>query len=304
VGGRGVRGRGGRGDRRPGADPENPYASWRSARAATGVARSWPAGGRGWGTVEIIDTQAGVNLLVEATGSQLVLGRSSNDVDLVTRFMPADPASDNKSAGLSRKQARFSVNAAGLLTVENISSGNVVIVGRSAVPVGGSSLLSSDQALSLGTPPADLRLHVRLAPAPGHSIRLANLEEWQGYGPSRHLPADPEATWGHAMIDWLNSAPSYWQTIWFSRLAAFGSASDVPLRLVDSGLDPCHGFLHYFSGCYWLEVISQRGGVTLHDPQNPETHAAVPIPPGVIVPLRGNMTLTLGNTSFLLTKAA
>jgi hypothetical protein len=37
------------------------------------VAKSWPAGGRGWGTIEIIDTQAGVNLLVEATGSQLVL---------------------------------------------------------------------------------------------------------------------------------------------------------------------------------------------------------------------------------------
>jgi hypothetical protein len=237
-------------------------------------------------------------------GSQLVLGRSSNDVDLVTRFMPADPASDSKSAGLSRKQARFFVNAAGLLTVENISSGNVVIVGRTAVPVGGSSLLSSDQVLSLGTPPADLRLNVRLAPTPGHSIRLGNLEEWQGYGPSRHLPAEPEATWGHAMIDWLNSAASYWQTVWFSRLAAFGSASDVPLKLDDSDLDPCHGFLHYFCGCYWLEVISQRGGVTLHDPQNPATHAPVPIPPGVIVPLRGNMTLTLGNTSFLLTKAA
>jgi len=28
---------------RAGADPENPYASWRTARAATSVARSWPA---------------------------------------------------------------------------------------------------------------------------------------------------------------------------------------------------------------------------------------------------------------------
>jgi ssDNA-binding Zn-finger/Zn-ribbon topoisomerase 1 len=28
---------------RAGADPENPDASWRTARAATGVARSWPA---------------------------------------------------------------------------------------------------------------------------------------------------------------------------------------------------------------------------------------------------------------------
>ncbi len=33
----------------------------------------WPATGRAWGTCEIVDTQAGLNLLVEATGSQLVL---------------------------------------------------------------------------------------------------------------------------------------------------------------------------------------------------------------------------------------
>jgi hypothetical protein len=43
------------------------------------VVKSWPAGGRGWGTIEIIDTQAGVNLLVEATGSQLVLSAGGRE---------------------------------------------------------------------------------------------------------------------------------------------------------------------------------------------------------------------------------
>jgi hypothetical protein len=172
-------------------------------------------------------------------GTPLVLGRSSVDVDMVTRFMPADAANDSKSAGLSRRQARLSVNGSGQVQVENVSSGNVVIF-----------------------------------------------------------------TWGHALFDWQNSAPSYWNTVWFSRLAAFGSAEDVPLRLDDPGIDPCHGFLHYFNGCYWLEVISPRGGVTLHDPQIPLASPPLPIPPGVIVPLRGNMTLTVGSTSYLLTKAA
>lgn len=37
------------------------------------VAAAWPTTGRGWGTIEIIDTQAGLNVLVEATGSQLAL---------------------------------------------------------------------------------------------------------------------------------------------------------------------------------------------------------------------------------------
>lgn len=40
--------------------------------AAPAAAR-WPAGGRAWGTVEIIDTPAGLNLLIEATGNQLAL---------------------------------------------------------------------------------------------------------------------------------------------------------------------------------------------------------------------------------------
>jgi hypothetical protein len=38
---------------------------------------AWPASGRAWGTVEIADTQAGVNVLVEATGSQIALASAA-----------------------------------------------------------------------------------------------------------------------------------------------------------------------------------------------------------------------------------
>jgi len=37
----------------------------------------WPTSGRAWGTVEIADTQAGVNVLVEATGSQVALAAAA-----------------------------------------------------------------------------------------------------------------------------------------------------------------------------------------------------------------------------------
>jgi hypothetical protein len=83
-------------------------------------------------------------------------------------------------------------------------------------------------------------------------------------------------------------------------MAAFGSASDVPVSLPDSGLDACHGFFHYLSGCYWLEVVSNRGGITLSDPLCGE--AAVL--PGTLVPLRSGMTLHLGAQILTLTKAA
>ena len=39
----------------------------------TTVADRWPVGGRGWGTAELVDTPLGLNVLVEATGSQLSL---------------------------------------------------------------------------------------------------------------------------------------------------------------------------------------------------------------------------------------
>jgi translocation and assembly module TamB len=45
---------------------------WLVPRAA---AEAWPATGRAWGTLEVLDTPAGTNLLVDATGNQLTLGR-------------------------------------------------------------------------------------------------------------------------------------------------------------------------------------------------------------------------------------
>lgn len=40
---------------------------------ATPQAARWPMGGRAWGTIDVIDTPAGMNLLIDATGNQLSL---------------------------------------------------------------------------------------------------------------------------------------------------------------------------------------------------------------------------------------
>jgi len=42
------------------------------------VVERWPAAGRAWGTLEVLDTPAGTNLLVEATGNQLALTRAGD----------------------------------------------------------------------------------------------------------------------------------------------------------------------------------------------------------------------------------
>ncbi|MGV3660445.1 MAG: FHA domain-containing protein [Prosthecobacter sp.] len=240
-------------------------------------------------------------------GQPLVLGRSSTDADVVTRFMPSSPANDTKSAGMSRKHARLAVPGEGQLQVENVTSGNSVQVGHHFVPSGSLLPLSPGQYISLGTAPADLRLCVRLTPALHHDSRIINLLEWSGANATVHRTDVERPAWGHAIFDWQNSAPSFWHTVWFTRLASFGSGRESAICLQDDPaedlLAPCHGFFHFFRGCYWLEVISPRGGVTLSDPQVLEGQP-VPVSPGQITPLRSGMTVTIGRNVLSVARAA
>lgn len=240
-------------------------------------------------------------------GQPLVIGRSSAEADLVSRFMPPTASHDTMSAGMSRKHARLSVTREGQLQVENITSGNAVMVGPQFVPSGALMLLNSGQHMSLGTAPADLRLAVHLRPALHQEARVINLHEWAGNGSTTHHPEVERPAWGHASFEWPNSAPSHWHTVWFTRTAPFGSATDAAVCLKDEGgenrLASCHGFFHHFRGCYWLEVISTRGEVTLSDP-HVQDGRPVPLLPGQLAPLRGGMTLTLGRHVLSVSKAA
>lgn len=239
-------------------------------------------------------------------GQPLVLGRSSADADLVTRFMPANPSNDIMSAGMSRKHARLSVSKEGQVQVENITSGNVVHIGSQFVPSGALMLLAPGQSMSLGTAPADLRLSVSLKPALNQDARIINLQEWAGTTPTAHHADIERPSWGHAVFEWPNSAPSFGHTVWFTRLAPFGSAMDAAVRLHDDPaedlLAPCHGFFHYLRGCYWVEVISPRGEVTLSDPHLQDGQP-ITILPGQMAPLRSGMTLTIGRNVLGIAKA-
>jgi hypothetical protein len=58
----------------------------------TRVAERWPVSGRGWGTAEILDTPIGVNVLVEATGSQLTLSGPPAEAVAAGVPKPREPA--------------------------------------------------------------------------------------------------------------------------------------------------------------------------------------------------------------------
>lgn len=69
------------------------------AVAPATVAR-WPASGRAWGTAEVLDTPAGVNLLVEVTGNQLVVARGGSGTPLAGAATPPQPVWVEPRAGL------------------------------------------------------------------------------------------------------------------------------------------------------------------------------------------------------------
>jgi hypothetical protein len=60
----------------------------------------WPASGRVWGTAEVLDTPAGVNLLVEVTGNQLVVARGGTGTPLAGAATPPQPVWMESRAGL------------------------------------------------------------------------------------------------------------------------------------------------------------------------------------------------------------
>jgi translocation and assembly module TamB len=67
---------------------------------APATAARWPASGRAWGTAEVLDTPAGVNLLVEVTGNQLVVARGGTGTPLAGAATPPQPVWMEPRAGL------------------------------------------------------------------------------------------------------------------------------------------------------------------------------------------------------------
>jgi translocation and assembly module TamB len=70
------------------------------------TAARWPASGRAWGTAEVLDSPAGVNLLVEVTGNQLVVARGASGTPLAGAATPPQPVWAEPRAGFVAEVTR------------------------------------------------------------------------------------------------------------------------------------------------------------------------------------------------------
>jgi hypothetical protein len=176
--------------------------------ATPDAAGRWPASGRAWGTVEIADTQAGVNVLVEATGSQIALasaaaaGRPLWSEPRPTFVLEVTRPLD--SGGRSADALQVDRLAVESSTFELAASGGVnELSSRRVVSLEGTAAYDWEQVSRLLTPWTGGR--VRLAGAGGRPFAVR--------GPLGAPPAvvggDPAAAGDAAVVplpsDWLSA---------------------------------------------------------------------------------------------------
>jgi hypothetical protein len=176
------------------------------------VAGRWPATGRAWGTAEMLETPLGLNVLVEATGSQLALANAAASrnggtqatplwseprATLVVEVTRPEPRSDGRLAVNQFKLESSTLAVAAAGSIDDWSA-------RRLVELGGSVAYDWEQVSRLLTPWTGGRLRLAGAAARPFTLR----------GPLGSLVADAngrlQADGGDRQIrlpeDWLGDA--------------------------------------------------------------------------------------------------
>jgi hypothetical protein len=223
-----------------------------------------------------------------STETKLTLGRSTQDADLVTRFLPSNEENNALSALISRKHAslQFSPDGKTLIasvlgTQNHLRKGTTRIHPGDALP-----FLPSSDVLILGQPPAEfqLRCHKRVALLP-RRFRILNLSQWIGHRITDDL--DTQENWGSVDFEFPNSSPAFWHTLWFHRYISFGRGKGSAIFVDHEEIDPIHGYIHHLRGTFWIECTSRKHGSLMVDGFAMEY--------GDIIPLRGGRELRIGN---------
>jgi hypothetical protein len=218
-----------------------------------------------------------------------ILGRSSMDSDVVIRFLPSSQHNDSKSATISRKHARLTVNIPDRsLAVESLAVHSAVRVNDAPLRAGTLSSIPEEHVIGIGDLPTDYRLKLRFKrPALSRRFRISNISEWIGNRITQNMDGDGDL--GRIEFVPLNSELAAWQTIWFHHQISFGGdlASDM-LTSVDfpKGV---RGSFHHLRGCFWIECSDEVGGIKVNGSTLPE---------GSIVALREGLRLELGGRVF------
>jgi hypothetical protein len=216
----------------------------------------------------------------------VILGRSSQDCDLVTRFLPGTSENAAKSATLSRKHAILRITPEGRFQAEALTSHALVHVGTATAPTGVPVPIQDGEVVSLGPPMSEFRLSCRLQNVA--LVRRFRIANFGNCAASRVKP--PQSTnpdWGRAEFECLNSSFSFWNVVWFQAPVPFGSVSDGRIGVNSSDLDSALGYFHHHHGAFWVESCAQRDGAVVLNGTHLEDGDIAPLQDGSVLELNG-----------------
>lgn len=225
------------------------------------------------------------------SAAAVVLGRSSQDADLITRFLPSSTENNARSALLSRRHATMRMNEAkGGILVESLAAHAAVRVGTQTLQPGVLTPVPGGEVVGIGQALSDLRLRFTVRkPLLPRRFRVANLSEWIGHRITQDM--NEEGNWGHVVVEYLNSAPALWHTHWFHRSIPVGHGHGTVLDLGPSAQDGTSAYLHHLRGGFWLECTQEgEGHITVE---------GLPLSRGDIVPLRDGMKVRMAGQDLL-----
>ena len=185
--------------------------------------------------------------LIVCVGSSFRIGRSDN-LELVTRFLPRNKANDKKTMRLSKKQVTARCEGGQILFYDG---------GGGEPSTNGSVFDGQDLCAENPIPlvkPGELKLanvySIKVIPLLEDTDRapaIANLSKWSG-------PVSENNTELNGAILFVPiEPPGRDLAVWLFSTAAFGGNSVSPLDFTSM---PKIGALRYFRGCFWIEQRS------------------------------------------------
>lgn len=208
------------------------------------------------------------------------IGRSRKRADLITWFLPFNPANDDKTQHISKVHVIAKCEEGRLLVRDEQSKCGSSLDGSLLPvldwePVEGRVLLALADEYFLDVQPLDS--------ACPDGPDIVNLSLWPG--PETAVPARN----GCVTFTPIEMELAHHNAIWLFTDASFGRSRINPVHFNVEGLEAIQGRFHFFRGCFWLENLVQNFAIHIN---------SVAVNAREIVPLIDGLDLRIGNVNF------
>lgn len=244
-------------------------------REAFRVAEKWAGAATSPGGVALVPPEGSASEpFAIVVRDEFRIGRSTNEVDFVTWFLPRSGRNDALTRRISRVHATIAAEGPRLWisdcgTTNGTSLDSVLVRGRAAVP-----LASHTEVVLAG----EYKLVVDPLPVPFPNLEVEGLP-----------PAPKDVPCGAVRFHAADGPGPSRNPIWLFRQVAFGTGRGCGMRFPDDALAEVHGVFCLFGGVVWIGVVAPEAGVALD---------GVGLTQGELAPILGCGALRIGRFEY------